>query len=182
MRFRTHLLVTAIAAVAILSAGLPVDAGRDARPLTGTLSGVVDFLPAPECPVGLKTVSDATGTFSHLGRTTMHSEHCTPAGDFIFGGIMTLTAANGDEITINYNGEAPFPTPTTTVIHIAGDALIVDGTGRFEDATGGQLDGDWDTFNYTADVQFPGFDPDTGMPIPGPWDATWRFGPMTIGY
>jgi hypothetical protein len=31
-------------------------------------------------------------------------------------------------------------------------------------------------------VQFPGFDPNTGMPIPGPWDATWRFGPMTIGY
>jgi hypothetical protein len=31
-------------------------------------------------------------------------------------------------------------------------------------------------------VQFPGFDPTTGMPMPGPWDATWHFGPMTIDY
>jgi hypothetical protein len=166
----------------MLSAGLPVDAGREERPLSGTLSGVVNFEEDTNCPIGLKTVSDATGTFSHLGRTTMHSEHCTPAGDFITGGIMKLTAANGDEITINYNGLAPFPTPTTTVIHITGDALIVDGTGRFDGATGGQLDADWDTFNYTADVQFPGFDPKTGAPRPGPWDATWSFGPMTIGY
>lgn len=182
MRIRSHLLVPAIAALAMFSTGVPANAGQDARPLSGTLSGVVNFEQDLNCPIGLKTVSDATGIFSHLGHTTMHSEHCTPTGDFITGGIMTLTAANGDEITINYNGKAPFPAPGTTVISITGDALMVDGTGRFDGVTGGQLDGDWDTFNWTAAVLFPGFDPATGMPLPGPWYATWQFGPMTIDY
>jgi hypothetical protein len=157
-------------------------ADSSARPFTGTLVGEVDFIgPAPGCPINLITTSDAGGTFSHLGRTTMHSEHCTPLTDLIPFGEMTLTAANGDKVFVEYNALAPFPTPDTTVIHLTGDIKIVGGTGRFAGATGGQFDTDWNTFNYTAAIQFPGFGPG-GQPLPGPWPAVWRFGPTTIGY
>ena len=175
------LLFPAVVTAAVVGLGVTAGAESTARPFEGTVVGEVNFLPAPNCPIGLKTVSDAQGTFSHLGLTTMHAEHCTPTGDFITGGHQTLVAANGDQLEIEYNGFAPFPTPTTTVIHVTGDFKITGGTGRFANATGGQLDSDWDTYNYTADIVFPGFDAN-GRPLPGPWPATWTFGPTTIGY
>jgi hypothetical protein len=85
----------------------------------------VTILPAPDCPDGRKTVSDAQGTFSHLGLTTMHAGHCTPTGPFITGGLQTLVAANGDQLEIEYNGFAPFPTPPNTLIHITGDFTTI---------------------------------------------------------
>ena len=180
MRNLKLLLFPAVVLVAIVGLGVTVGADPAARPFKGTVAGQVNFAPAPQCPVGLKTISDAEGTFAHLGRTTMHSEHCTPTGDFITGGAMTLVAANGDQLEIEYNAFAPFP-PPTTVIHGTGDFEITGGTGRFAGATGGQLDSDFSTYNYTFDIVFPGFGED-GRPLPGPWPAVWTFGPTTISY
>jgi hypothetical protein len=178
---RRILHFSAVVALAVVGLSSSAGADPDARPFGGTVTGGVDFAPAPECPIGLKTVSDGVGTFSHMGLTVMHSEHCTPMGDYVPLGHMTLTAANGDMVVIEYNSFAPFPTPGTEVIHAEGDFVIVDGTGRFAGATGGQFDSDLSTFNYVADLEFPGFGPD-GFPLPGPWPTVWTFGPTTIGY
>lgn len=178
--FKRLLLALAVVMVAVLGLGVTAGADPTARPFKGTATGLVNFEPAPECPVGLKTVTDAQGTFSHLGRTTLHAEHCTPTGDIITDGTMTLVAANGDQLQIEYNGLSPFPVPPGTVIHITGDFRITGGTGRFADATGGRLDSDWATYNYTAELLFPGFD-ENGRPLPD-WPGTWTFGPTTIGY
>ena len=187
MRSLKVLLVPVVVAAAVVGLSVSASAGRDARPFGGTVSGVVNFLPDlevpdPGCPIDLVTVSDGQGTFTHLGKTTMRAHHCTPPFvDFAEFGEMILTAANGDEVWIEYNLFAPFPGPGTTVIHGTGDFEIVGGTGRFADATGGQpLDADWGTYNYTFDIVFPGFG-ETG-PLPGPWSATWTFGPTIIGY
>jgi hypothetical protein len=79
------------------------------RPFKGTVTGEVVFPEDTTCPIGLRTDSSATGTASHLGRTIMTSEHCTPAGAQITGGVMKLIAANKDEVDINYWGTAQNP-------------------------------------------------------------------------
>ena len=178
---RRFLRFASVVALAVVGVSATAVADSSERPFRGTVVGEVDFLPAPECPIGLKTVSDATGNFLHLGRTVMHSEHCTPIGDYVPFGEMTLEAANGDIVYMEYNSFAPLPPPTTEIIEVQGDFLIVDGTGRFADAVGGQFDMDPSTFNYTAEAEFPGFLPDGSFP-PGPWHAVWVFGPTTIGY
>ena len=187
MRSLKVLLVPVVVAAAVVGSSISASADRDARPFGGTVAGEVNFLPDLDfpgsgCAIPLKTVSDAQGTFTHLGKTTMQAQHCTPAGvDFAEFGEMTLTAANGDELWIEYNLFAPYPDETTTIISGMGDFEIVGGTGRFAEATGGQpLDTDWDTYNYSFEIVFPGFE--DGAPIPGPWSAVWTFGPTTIDY
>ena len=83
-------------------------AGPAARPFKGSVAGEATWPADTTCPVvGLRTHSEATGTATHLGRTTMTSDHCTPAGDDFGPGEMTLTGANGDRIHIVYSGSAP---------------------------------------------------------------------------
>lgn len=187
MRRLKVLLIPVVVTAAVVGLSVSASAGRDARPFGGTVVGEANFLPDAEfpasgCAIPLETVSAGVGTFAHLGKTTMEAQHCTPAGvDFVEFGQMILTAANGDEVWIEYNLFAPFPTPTTTVIHGTGDFEIVGGTGRFADATGGRpLDANWDTYNYSFDIVVPASG-GNGLP-PGPWSAVWTFGPTTIGY
>ncbi len=89
---------------------------------------------------GLQTRSEATGTATHLGRTTCATWHCTPLGDQITGGTGTLTAANGDQVFVTYSGTAPFnlatAVPGVTAIPMGGPFTIVGGTGRFAGASG----------------------------------------------
>ena len=73
------------------------------------------------------THTEATGTATHLGRTTASFRHC-PTDFGHDNGHLTLTAANGDQIFVEYVDDG------TT-----GDAFpihVVSGTGRFADATG----------------------------------------------
>jgi len=178
---RRLLKFTGVVALALVSVGATAAAGSAERPFKGTLYGQVDIALDAGCPLGVKTVSDAVGRLNHLGRTVMHSEHCTPAGADNPYGEMTLVAANGDTVEIVYNGFAPYPAPTDEAIHVEGDLSIVGGTGRFDDATGGQFDDDWSTFDYVADLEFPGYLPDGNFP-PGPFATVWVIGPTTIGY
>lgn len=178
---RRLMMVACAAALALVGATATVSADSGERPFQGTLYGKVDVALAAGCPLGIKTVSDAVGTISHLGRTVMHSEHCTPMDAFNPFGEMTLTAANGDTLNLVYNGYAPYPAPTDVTIHGQGDLLVVGGTGRFTDATGGRIDDDWGSFAYVAVLEFPGYLPDGSFP-PGPFATVWTIGPMTIGY
>jgi hypothetical protein len=96
----------------------------------------------------------------------MTSHHCTPAGTEIAGGEMTLVAANGDEVYIEYAGFAPGPDPVTGIIYVEVDYVIVGGDGRFEGVHGGG--------EMTVDVVFEGMDDLE-------WAATWSW-TGTIGY
>jgi hypothetical protein len=162
--------------VGLVSIGLVSAAGADSsmRPFKGSLVGEVTFneVSLTTCPAtdvffgGLSTDSEASGTVSHLGRTTMSSSHCTPAGETIEGGEMTLVAANGDQVSIHYSGYAPFPGEGTEFIDAELDFEIVGGTGRFEGATGGG--------ELWARIAFEGFDDPA-------WAATWHWDGV-IGY
>jgi hypothetical protein len=100
---------------------------------------------ADRCPAGAVwfSVFEGQGVLSHLGVWTNRNTHCTwidsPPGDVQIGhfalGEDTITAANGDTLTLSYGG--------TFVIDWAQGTATVDeawevtgGTGRFASATG----------------------------------------------
>ena len=168
--------LVSVVALAVLGPGVGASAEPATAPLQGTISGQVDVAPAPDCPIGLMTVSDGEGDIAPLGRVVMHSEHCTPAGAHNPFGQMTFRAENGDSLTVIYNGFAPYPEPTDTVIGVQGDLLIVGGAGGFAGAMGGHLDTDWDEFSYVAELRVPGYLEDGNFP-PGPFTTVWEFGP-----
>ncbi len=73
-----------------------------------------------------------TGTISHLGRTTVVQSHCfNPSTGEYTAGVMTLTAANGDQVFTTYAGERTSEAQAEVQFTITG------GTGRFEGASGG---------------------------------------------
>lgn len=157
-------LLAALGALGVAAAA--ADTGGTDRPFKGTLVGSATFPADPSCPIGLRTVSEGSGTASHLGLVRMTSSHCTPATDLLTGGEMTLLAANGDELHMTYSGTSgPFP-PVGGVITVYSHNVIVGGTGRFADATG--------EADFTALVTFAGF----GVPV---WPITWTWD-GTISY
>jgi hypothetical protein len=161
--------IVLLMAAAMLSIAVPaLGTDSDARPFKGSMNGSVLFEPDPACdnnPWLIRTDSQATGEVSHLGSTVMTSAHCTPAVETIEGGEMTLVAANGDRVFIEYEGTAPPPNQDGIIIADV-DFVIVGGDGRFTGATGG---GD-----MTAFIVFEGLaDPE--------WPASWVWS-GTIGY
>jgi hypothetical protein len=151
-------LLAALAAFAVTVAA--ADTGGTDRPFKGKVVGSAAVAPDANCPIGLRTVSEGSGTGSHLGLVSMSSHHCTPVANAI-AGQMTLVAANGDELHMTYSGTCsapPFP-PVGGVITCTTHNVVVGGTGRFGDATG--------EVHLTALVTFAGF----GAPLPATW--TW---------
>jgi hypothetical protein len=144
----------------------PVAADSADRPFAGSVSGQVMFVPTvpPEaCPFGLTTTAeDVPGRAMHLGRVLMSSAHCAAFGP-LGPGMMTMVAANGDQIDIEYTGEGPLEPAGTFEVHV--DGTIVGGTGRFEDATG--------YLDMTAYIEFQGLG---DMSWPATWVWTGRIG------
>jgi hypothetical protein len=163
-----------------MSLAAPVSADSGARPFKGIVHGSLTFEPVSleVCPAGgayvggLMTVSDAVGVASHLGRVTMHTEHCTPAGDEITNGHGTLTAANGDTIEYTYAGTAVVPPDAIageTVFPVDVDITYTGGTGRFRGVTGSGG-------SQSALILFGGFGVSSW---PG---CTWMWNDVTISY
>ena len=174
-RQRTRaVLALAGSALLVMAIAAPVSADSGSRPFRGSVVGEVAFNPVPVTVCapsdvnwgGLRTESSAAGTSTHLGKTVMTARHCTPSGDNFGPGTMVLTAANGDEVWIEYFGSAPFPGPGVTVIKASFTFEIIGGTGRFANADGAGT--------MTASIVFEGF----GDPA---WPATWVWN-GTIGY
>ena len=164
---RRYLTILAVCAVVVGGLTTAASARSDSRPFKGSVDGVVFFVPDTECPNqwSLRTDSEATGTVSHLGRTTMTSQHCTPTGPDIPDGKMTLVGANGDSVFVEYTGTAPPPDPDTGLITVDLVYVIVGGDGRFEGAHGGG--------EMVASIVFEGFD---DFEWPGSWSWTGRIG------
>jgi hypothetical protein len=112
-------------------------------PIKGTVVSLLEGPDesAPGCPEGTAWTwrynSEGAGQLSHLGRVTYEFSHCTNVpGDAIEEGMMTVTAANGDELVMAYAGGGfVFATDGPYVTWMI-DWTIVEGTGRFEGATG----------------------------------------------
>ena len=151
------ILTLTVAAVLLLISIPAASAKSDARPIKGVMSGELLFVGDSSCPLRLTTESVATGNISHLGRTEMDAGHCTPTGPLAEGGEMTLTAANGDQVFIEYEGLAA-PLNEDGIIIVDVDFIGVGGDGRFEGAHG---HGDMTVF-----AVFEGFDDFA-------WPATW---------
>jgi len=116
-----------LVALALVFTALAVPAASAAdRPFKGHASGVIQAFPDPIA--GTPGVVQYTGQATHLGRFT-RTEYFNFDG---FGGIfgtMFFTAANGDRLDLNFDGQ--FTPPTAE-----GTYEITGGTGRFRDAAG----------------------------------------------
>jgi hypothetical protein len=126
---------------------------RPAVPFSGVVTGeaAFDFANPRGCPSAFTTITDAKGTASHLGVTVFHSDHCVSMDNgAIVGGVLVLTAANGDEIHATYTGSSgAIPTQIGDPISVTGAIQFEGGTGRFLNASG--------TAVLTAEVTFEGF-------------------------
>lgn len=170
-RHRTHAVLALVgSALLIMAIAAPVSADPGSRPFKGVVVGEVAFneVLVTVCPNygGLRTESSAIGTSTHLGKTVMTAQHCTPLGDDFGPGTMTLTSASGDEVWITYNGSAPFPGEGVTVYQGRIVFKVVGGTGRFEGAVG--------SGTMTIEIVFQGFEDPA-------WPATWAWKGI-IGY
>ena len=60
----------------------------------------------PDCPSKFGGTTMGTGKSTHMGKVSLKTDDCiTPMEDhFIFEGVFTLTAANGDTVTGGYKG------------------------------------------------------------------------------
>jgi hypothetical protein len=110
--------------------------------------------PAPSAACGGLLLTELTGegVATHLGRFTVVQSHCLNPATFTFtGGVITWTAANGDELHGTYSGSLA-PTPDPIILQITGAFEFSGGTGRLANATGsGSATGPLDvtTGNFT---------------------------------
>lgn len=163
------LLLAAIAA--------PTAAAGHMRPFEGRWVGPDQFdFGHPGCPpnAALRFTNDGVGQFTHLGRTLVSMTHCTfvesapvPTSGWSEGGVMTLTAANGDTLTLTY--EATFtmtpnssgPEPPYESAEASFEWTIAAGTGRFDGAEGSGTGTSTDdmlaaiqTFRFTGEIAY----------------------------
>lgn len=139
------LRATALAGALCLVFAAPVVAIDDAQPFSGGDRVVDTFDPPTDCPDGaLWRYSGAgTGSFLHLGDTSVELTHCTfmdeETGTGTFGpGTISLTAADGDVLRLMHVGTFRMvATPSGPTPHFDMAWVVVGGTGRFEEAAGG---------------------------------------------
>ena len=86
----------------------------------------------------LSLVGHGAGHFTHLGETTLEASSCLNPDSLVdVQGEGVLIAANGDRVFFSFENVS-LPTPDPDVFDVQGTQSIVDGTGRFEGATGEQ--------------------------------------------
>jgi hypothetical protein len=153
------LLVVALIPLASAAAGQEGDSAEatppDTQAFSAVLSGSVSFEPleaaTDECPLGVRTVTDASGQTT-LGEVTLHAEHCpTPGLPSVPAGVQRLTTADGDELSGPYFVDCDPVLPSAEAgeaITCVGRFQIAEGTGRFAGATG--------MTHQTAFIWFPG--------------------------
>ena len=99
------------------------------RPLEQHSRGVL--APVGLCAGGVAMHADGTGLASHTGRFEISMDWCIdPSTGAIADGDATVVAANGDEISMAFTGQATSATELIFYVVIDG------GTGRFEGASG----------------------------------------------
>jgi hypothetical protein len=113
--------------------------GEDESPIPGVFPGCV--LEEGQAPLLWRFTSEGTGRVSHLGRVTYEFTHCTHVDFTITQGVLTLQAANGDTLVLNYTGEVTQYIPGDPDAFWEMSWTPSSGTGRFTDASGSGGDG-----------------------------------------
>jgi hypothetical protein len=166
------LLPAPLLAIAIAS---PIAlAGPTNVPLRGSLATheTLELFPADGVCAGsfAKGTTAVIGAASQLGRVSGRGTDCInivggspnlPVFAFA-NGELTLTAANGDQLTVTYSG-AFTPTtndptnPQAAIYAITGTFQVTGGTGRFANATGqGVLNGSENTRTFQGHLELTG--------------------------
>jgi hypothetical protein len=105
-----------------------------------------------DCPQGTVPFSgEATGVFTHGGKSSVSFSHCSyfildPQNPTYTDGIVEIKTANGDMIYSEYTGRLTGP---DTFIN---SNMIIDGTGRFDNASGSYIEEG--SFNFIDDEKF----------------------------
>jgi hypothetical protein len=122
----TRPLRLVVLALSVAFVAAPV-AGAGDRPFKGHASGTILAMPDPSA--GAPGVVEYIGQATHLGRFTRTEYFFLDETGCVFG-WMVFTAANGDQLRLDFDGQ--FISPTTAV----GTYEFTGGTGRFRDAAG----------------------------------------------
>jgi len=136
MRQLTLTVGIALCAVAVLGSARSASAGKQV-PFKGTLDGSFTATPIdPEVPLIVEIQLDAVGRVTHLGKFTYDFPHVVDRSvrPSIGIGSCTFTAANGDQVFADIEGEATLIEPG--VLSVEEQGTITGGTGRFRNATG----------------------------------------------
>jgi hypothetical protein len=167
MTGRRMFLFAVLIGVLAVPAASSAQNGTD-RPFNATLTGSAEWLwpgvTPSNCTVAT-TLTEASGQATHLGRVVLTSWHCPGEPGYIMDGRMTITAANGDTLTGQYDYD---PTSKSNIIAVAWTG----GTGRFANATGAVA------LRFLVEQQFKeGCSPVPSFgcfdfSIPWPWSAT----------
>ena len=106
--------------------------GTHTVPFKGTLEGAVAVTPLT--PPLASVVITASGNATRLGAFTLQVPHTVNFATRTGAGTYTFTAANGDQLTATFTGQADASQPP--IITLEEHATITGGTGRFAGATG----------------------------------------------
>lgn len=135
-RFAATVRLVAIAAA--LASGAAY-AGPTNVPFKASLVTQEQIGPNPAACQYLAGKTAGHGQASHLGNVTGTGSDCiTPTSAYTFSfsnGVLTLIAANGDELRATYMGTLT-PSATPPIYKIDGTYNITGGTGRFTNASG----------------------------------------------
>jgi hypothetical protein len=133
-------------------------------PIQGTAQTDDSMLPPDDCPEGThwRYLAVGSGHFSHLGVVDFELTHCSrmtseSTGEFDHG-ITTITAANGDVLTLAQRGtfELEFG-PDGAYSHVTLEWEALGGTGRFAGASGsGEGTGLGDLLTETTTASYVG--------------------------
>jgi len=148
--------IIAVATLALMATASPALATRGEKahpvPFKGSVLALDNgqIFPTPEepldCPEGAEWqfFSRGTGQVSHLGRSTLDLIQCSKYVEFPFvgqsEGTTAFTAANGDKLVLahdlTFGVFLPDGTPVPDGFEGSGTWTVLEGSGRFANATG----------------------------------------------
>ena len=134
MRLRRYSQLVLVACLSLLAA--PTGAHQDV-PFRAVVDTEINV--AGECGIGCVVLAiSGTGNATQMGRLQISGPSQIDFTSFLQSGVSTLTAANGDTLTISFAGtftpEGPDPAGP---VSFEGHWKVISGTGRFEGASGG---------------------------------------------
>jgi hypothetical protein len=125
-------------AIAALTIAAPAAAADQGSGATFKVGAAYDANIVGADATGLSVVAAGSATGTEVGSGSWNDTEFAAftASGLDINGTLTLTAANGDELFVQYHATTPFP-DATGAIHPVGTFTITGGTGRFANATGG---------------------------------------------
>jgi hypothetical protein len=143
LRCRATALLLAVAMLVAIPATASFARIDRPVPIRGNASTEDFMLPPDGCPAtaGWRYLAVGSGDFSHLGAVDFELTHCSRMTSELTGefdhGITTITAANGDVLTLAHRGtfELEFG-DDGAYSYVALEWEVLGGTGRFAGASG----------------------------------------------